>query len=373
MSILQRYIARQVLFTLVVAVAVFSAILLTGNALKQLLELLSTKQVPAGAVLQQLLYLVPFVMTFSLPMGMMTACLLVFSRLSADNEISAMRACGQSFWQLIAPVLAASFLLSLVCLYFNLQQAPLLKAAFKQGLSHLGLSHPTALLEPGRFNDDFPGYLIYVSSSDGERIRDVSIYQLDTRGNVIQKIRATHGELHPDLARKHIVITLHNVKNEVHDPNDPNNPQRIRPGVIAADYQLTMDIAPMIEAKRVRRDTNHLTFTELVAAIVHLKQRGVNPSPYVVRAHRQWATSFSCLAFAMIAIPFGIRSQRRETSIGIAWSLALAFGYYFLIIVGEALANKPQFYPEVIIWLPNFIFQALGILLLSRISRVGVV
>jgi lipopolysaccharide export system permease protein len=372
-SILQRYIARQVLFTLIVAVAVFSAILLTGNALKQILELLSTKQVPAGAVLKQLLYLIPFVMTFSLPMGMMTACLLVFSRLSADNEISAMRACGQSFWQLIAPVLATGFLLSLVCLYFNLQQAPLLKAAFKQGLSQLGLSHPTALLEPGRFNDDFPGYLIYVSSSDGERIRDVSIYNLDAHGNVIQKIRATHGELHPDLPRKQILITLYNVKFEIHDPNDPNNPQKIYPGPTAGQQQLVMDISPMIAARQVRRDTNHLTFTELVAAIVHLKQRGVNPSPYVVRAHRQWATSFSCLAFAMIAIPFGIRSQRRETSIGIAWSLALAFGYYFLIIVGEALANKPQFYPEVIVWLPNFIFQTLGILLLYRISRVGVV
>jgi lipopolysaccharide export system permease protein len=372
-SILQRYIARQVLFTLIVAVAVFSAILLTGNALKQLLELLSTKQVPAGAVLKQLLYLVPFVMTFSLPMGMMTACLLVFSRLSADNEISAMRACGQSFWQLIAPVLAAAFLLSLVCLQFNLQQAPLLKASFKQGLAQLGLSHPTALLEPGRFNDDFPGYLIYVSSSKGELIRDVSIYQLDPRGSVIQKIRATHGELHPDLPRKQILITLHNVKSELHDPNDPNNPQRVRPGVIANDYQLTMDITPMIEAKQVRRDTNHLTFMELVAAIADLKQRGINPSPYVVRAHRQWATSFSCLAFAMIAIPFGIRAQRRETSIGIAYSLVLAFGYYFLVIVAEALSNRPQFFPEIIVWMPNFIFQTLGILLLSRISRVGVV
>ena len=373
MSILQRYIARQVLFTLVAAVAVFSAILLTGNALKQLLELLATKQVPASAVLRQLLYLVPFVMTFSLPMGMMTACLLVFGRLSADNEISAMRACGQSFWQLIAPVLAASFLLSLVCLQFNLQQAPLLKAAFRQGLSQLGLSHPTAMLEPGRFNDDFPGYLIYVSSCKGEFIRDVSIYQLDTRGNVIQKIRATHGELHPDLPNKQILIALHNVKSELHDPNDPNNPQRVRPGVIASDYQLVMDITPMIASKQVRRDTNHLTFTELVAAIVSLKQRGVNPSPYVVRAHRQWATSFSCLAFAMIAIPLGIRAQRRETSIGIAYSLALAFGYYFLVIVAEALSNRPHLFPEIIVWLPNFIFQALGLLMLYRISRVGVV
>ena len=373
MNILQRYIARQIVFTLVMAVGVFSAILLTGNALKQLLELLATKQVPVGPVLRQLLYLVPFVMTFSLPMGMMTACLLVFSRLSADNEITAMRACGQSFWQLIAPVLVMSFLLSLVCLEFNLQEAPLLKAAFREGLSRLGLSHPTALLAPGRFNDGFPGYLIYVSKSDGERISDVTIYQLDVNGNVVQKIRATHGELHPDLARKQILITLHNVKSEVHDPNDPNNPQKIHPGVNANDEQLTMDISQMVDAKQVRRDTNHLTFTELVAAIVSLKSRGVNPSPYIVRAHRQWAISFSCLAFAMLAIPFGVRSHRRETSVGIVWALALALAYYFLVIVAEALANRPNFFPEIIVWLPNFIFQALGIALIYRISRVGVI
>ena len=134
-----------------------------------------------------------------------------------------------------------------------------------------------------------------------------------------------------------------------------------------------MDISQMVESKQVRRDTNHLTFFELVAAIVHLKSRVINPSPYVVRAHRQWATSFSCLAFAMLAIPFGIRSHRRETSVGIAWALALAFAYYFLVIVAEALANRPQFFPEIIVWLPNFIFQTLGIALLYRIRRVGIV
>jgi lipopolysaccharide export system permease protein len=372
-NILQRYIARQIFFTLLMAVGVFSSILLTCYRLKQLLELLSSKQVPVGSALHLLLYLVPFVLTLALPMGMMTACLLVFSRLSADNEITAMRACGQSFSQLIAPVLVLSFVLSLVCLWFNLWQEPLFKAAFNDGLSRLGLSHPTALLAPGRFNDEFPGYLIYVSKSDSERIRDVSIYQLDASGNVVQKIRATHGELHPDLPNKKILITLHNTKSEVHDPNDPNNPQKIHPGVNSETEQLTMDITQMVESKQIRRDINHLTFPELVAAIVDLKRRGVNPSPYIVRAHRQWATSFSCLAFAMLAIPFGIRSHRRETSVGIAWALGLALGYYFLVIVAEALANKPHLFPEIIVWLPNFIFQILGVALLYRIRRVGIV
>jgi len=374
-NILQRYITRQILFTLVVSVAVFSTILLAGDAIKQLLDLFSAGQVPTLLVMKQMLYLVPFVLTFSLPMGMMTACLLVFGRLSADNEISAMRACGQSFWQLIAPVLVLGFLLSLVCLWFNLVEAPQLKTAFKESLARLGLSYPTAFMEQGRFSSELPGYLIYHRSREGSHIKDVNIYQLDSKARVIQKIRAKEGEIVPEVDDRRINILLRAVRSEVHDPEDPNNPAKIRPGIMADNYQLAMDVSQMLD-KSKKRDTNLMTFRELVSLIVDMRRLGLKQSAYsvyVVRTHKQWVVSFACLAFAMMGIPFGIRAHRRETSIGVALALALAFTYYFFVTMAEAFSNKPHLMPEMLIWLPNLAFQVLGLLLLWRISRVGAV
>ncbi|MCX7827446.1 MAG: LptF/LptG family permease, partial [Verrucomicrobiae bacterium] len=359
MNILQRYITRQILFTLIISVAVFSTILLAGDAIKQMLDLFSAGQVPTLLVLKQMLYLVPFALTFSLPMGMMTACLLVFGRLSADNEISAMRACGQSFWQLIAPVLVLGFLLSLVCLWFNMVEAPRLKTVFRNNLARIGVSYPTAFMEQGRFSSELPGYLIYFASREEGRIKDVTIYQLDSRGRVIQKIRAKEGDIQPEVDNRRINIRLHSVRSEVHDPNDPNTPSKIRPGIMAENYELTMDVTQLLD-KSKKRDTNLMTFRELVSLIVDLRRMGLKEnaySIYVVRAHKQWVVSFACLAFAMIGIPFGIRAHRRETSIGVAIALGLAFTYYFFVVMAEAFSTKPHMMPEMLIWLPNFAFQ----------------
>jgi len=79
--------------------------------------------------------------------------------------------------------------------------------------------------------------------------------------------------------------------------------------------------------------------------------------------------SMACVAFALIAMPLGITAQRKETSVGFAISLALAFGYFFFVVLAEMVRNDPGAFPYLLLWVPNILFIGIGSWLLLRLDH----
>ena len=78
MKTLHKYLVGQVLATLLLTVAVFAFVVMLLNVLKDVLPLLFSGNASLWLVLKAIGLLLPFACVYALPMGFITATLLVF-------------------------------------------------------------------------------------------------------------------------------------------------------------------------------------------------------------------------------------------------------------------------------------------------------
>lgn len=367
MGTLHRYILRQTLATLALTVAVFTAILLLGSVLKDVLNLLAAGTLSLGQVGQAIALLIPFVLAFALPIGMLTASLLVFGRLSADQEITAARAGGWSLTALAAPVLFLSVALCVLCAAFNTLIAPRCRVAFKaleQQAAGLSLKPGgSAMVTEGQYVER-GSLTLYARRSQGTRMEDVLVYQLRD-GRRLLDARADSGELIPDPSGRSAELVLRGVQGMmVQGTNDlrlwPFYHDEVRTNLV-----LNTPVGP---AKPKYSD---MTFPQLLQERREIRQRGGEPGPVVLQLHRQASFSFACFGFTLLGIPLGLRGHRRETNVGIGIALLLLMAYYSFIILGQALETRTHLRPHLFLWVPNFLFIGIGAWLLRRMDRVG--
>ena len=370
MKILPKYITRQLVGTLIFTLGVFTFVLLLVRILRQLSEMLVNRQVGLEIVAWFIVLLLPYILSFTLPMAMLAATLLVFGRLSADNELTAIRASGIGLGRVAAPVIVFALVMGGVCFYVNASLAPQCGFQFRTLFLQLTTRNPMALLEEGRYIKDFPGYVIRVAHKQGHAIQDVELFTLNDKGDVISRLRAANGIVTGKPAEGKLLLDLYKVSGELRDEKDPNNVRKITPGTTADHYPVELDISRAFRQARAARELPDLAFGEVLDEIAHRRAAGVYPAAALMEAHQRVAGAVACVAFTLIGIPLGIKTSRRETSIGIALSLGLALIYYFTMVVANTLRGRPGCFPEAILWTPNLIFEFLGIWLLWRVSRV---
>src|SRR6266498_3611199 len=118
-KIIHFYLFREIAAPFLLGFAVFTFVLLMGKLLK-LAELVITKGVPFSDMLRLVTYMLPSFCVITIPMSFLLAVLLAFGRLSADCEITAMKASRIGIYGLLPPVLVFAFLTFIISLYITI-------------------------------------------------------------------------------------------------------------------------------------------------------------------------------------------------------------------------------------------------------------
>lgn len=372
MKIIDRYVGSGVVITTLYGLFVLSLVLVLGNVFKELLDLMINRDVPAKYIFLFMIYVLPFSFTFTVPWGFLTAVLLIFGRMSADNEMVALRACGTSLFRVCLPVLAVSVLLSAFTFWINTTVAPRALDAMRNSIATIARSNPQSLFVADEVISEFAGRKIFIGGKDGNQLSEVTLIEESPGARPARVILAEDGEIDVDEESGELLLTLRNARFEQRDRRAEDDLSLVRHGVSVGEATIAIQLEDLVSTYWLSRPLRAYTLRELWEYLPEARADTANEgqaSRVLVEMSKRVSLSFACIAFALVAMPLGVTAQRKETSVGFAISLALAFSYFFFVVLAEMLRDDGHLHPYLLLWIPNFLFIGIGTWLLLRLDH----
>ncbi len=354
MRTLHRYVLKNFVVTFVMATAVLSFVMMIGLLFRSMRYLYHPLE-PVDFVIA-LFRMIPGTFSYSVPVATLVSALLVFSRLSSDSEISAMRSCGVPLSRIMRTPVLLSALLALVCVHINNNVAPR-SSEIRADLRHRfnSVSELAELIAPRQWIPIGRQDKLYVGEIAEDVLLDVRISQPLSNGR-IREIRATsavpvteeNGE--PFLQMQDVSI----------QPTSEQNPGMTQAREWRAPLKGLMerfDKKFEAEAERAashkRRAKDKYTWElvrDVILAADHPPKPGsrLDKNLSITRAEiaNRLTLAFACLCFALVGIPLGIQSHRRQSSAGLATALCVAGAFYFFCITSMSLSKHPDAHAE---------------------------
>ena len=212
MKLIDRFVSRELIVNVLFAIAVLSLVLVVGNIFRKLLPLLVNHDVPMEYLITFIAYVLPFSLIFTIPWGLLTAILLVFGRLSADNELIALRANGVSVPRVCVSLWGVALACTVICLWLNVQVAPAAQEKLRSTIFDLATRNPMALFGSDQVIDQFPGRKIYVGKKEGNKLENITVFELNQNSLPVKVTYARTGMLEADLANKQILMHLYQAR-----------------------------------------------------------------------------------------------------------------------------------------------------------------
>jgi LPS export ABC transporter permease LptF len=377
--IFDRYLWGQVLSSTLTGMCMLTGVMVLGNVYQKLDQLLGDAAVSSWVVVKFIALIIPASLIFTLPCAFLVGILLVYGRMSADNEIVALRMTGMPMWRICMPVFLMAVLLSGLCLAVNVWVAPMARNSIKFMFYEEATRDPANLFQEGRVQDKLPGMRIYTGKKNADgTLRNLHIIKLEGhRATEFISGRSAHIEQKPGTLDFTIHLKGANLETpEADETGAISNIKTFSAGETSRGFSLAAFKEKLEQVNPDMKDTQAL-FGELSSGLNSYVKKGESPQPLSKRdlsvvkteLNKRFSFSLACLTFCLVGIPLGITAQRRETTAGFVISLGVALCYFVFIMVADSMNQRPGNYPHLLMWAPNLLFLGIGSWLFRRMSQ----
>ena len=291
---------------------------------------------------------------YTFPMGMLLAALLGFDRISRDSEGVALYAGGISFLRIMVPVVGLGLAVSLVNYAFNdriSSYASAQVAAFNDHRQDIVGETTKPFDIPNHNKDGKLQVLVHVEKgfdAQAKVLRQVTITFYDADGRLPRLV--TYADRAKSIGSGLKEWTLYNVTQV---------DQQTGAILKHKQFEDTLGIQKTPENMAfLQRDPETLNFHDLRRQIAELKSSGSDGADVRNAEVGLWfkvSLPFSCLIFALVGAPLGMRPPRSAKVSGYVWALPIMLGYYVIYTSMSSIAIGGSIPPILAAWLPNIL------------------
>lgn len=372
MKTLDRYVFGSFFSSFVLAFLVLSFVLTIGLMVQIVGYILDG--VPMSLVGEFAAVCFPETLQWTMPLAILVSSVLVFSRMSADSEIAAMRACGVNVFSVIKWPIIFGLGCAMMGVWINNEIVPRGHEVRRTLKKKVSITTGLEVLEPGRIIDDFPKVKIYFGAKEGNWLYDLIV--MDYSNKDVERMITASKALVTSEGRD-VSLDLYNM---TVDPVDAEHPTMAR----ANRFQYFIKDA--LKEKKYTKKLKDLRTVELLASLKKMQEEVASVKRHkheegkrellkaLRKEYSKTGTEFSkrivfalaSFCFVLVGIPLGIKAQRKESSVGMAISLGIALGYYLLSMLMMSLQSTYKVHPEIVIFLPVVLCMVIASYLIPK-------
>lgn len=371
--VMDSYIIKELIGPFLFGVGLFSSLGVTVGAMFELVRKVADSGLSLAIATQVFLLKMPEFIVLAFPMSIILATLMVYSRMSSDSEIVALRGCGVSIYRLAVPAFLLSIVVTGMTFTFNEVIVPSANYRASVTLDKALNQEKLPFRDKNIFYPEFSKIkppngkeyttltrLFYAENFDGQLMKGITIIDRSQYG--IEQIVASNsaswnsGENTWNLYDGTVYLVS----------PDGSYSEIVKFG----HKQLKLARTPIDLAQR-GRGYSEMNLAQAYEYLELMRLSG-NYEKVVktqVRIQQKYALPFVCAVFGLMGAALGCRPQRtgKATSFGV--SVIIIFSYYLLGFITGAMGQKGILTPFLAGWLPNMLGLGVAMFLLMRASR----
>lgn len=357
--VLRRYLVREVTYTFLAVILVI-LLIAVSNKFVRLVAQAASGNVPSNVLLEVILFQIPDLLAFLLPVGLFLSILLCFSRFFVDNEIPVMLACGVAWQRLTATSLALGLVIMVLAGSLTCYWVPK-SAQYREQL--LRAEGPILLVQtvaPGRFHSFQKDKLVfYVAdvSADRSELKRVFIAEQPNNKKVDEDrslVTAKGGKVYTDQQSGLTYFQLNEGRRYNGTPGD-------------MDYSV-------LAFKEYRRLLEEPTKPEglYFHRSMPTQMLWQDPKPSNL-AELQWRLSvpLSAPLLALFAVPLSRVGPRQGRFGRLFVAVVICIVYYNLLTISKRWVASGTIAPSIGVWWVHLLLLGCALIFLARASGRG--